>query len=96
MGFGKLFHHGPDIWQQTVDKISAANQQIIANNQAQQLAANTKAQAALPQVKADITKSLEPAKPPSAALGILDFIRTTPSGLSNDNKKGGKLTVLGN
>lgn len=32
----------------------------------------------------------------NAALGILDFIRTTPQGLSNSKANTGKLTILGN
>ena len=100
MGFGGAKKTTNTAEQATVSAIQAANAQIIAANQ-QQAAAQAAVAKQNPVVAPSaITKTNKNGNiggPNSNVLGVLDFIKTAPSGLRNQPKSGsGRLTVLGN
>ncbi|HEY9791438.1 MAG TPA: hypothetical protein V6D22_13625 [Candidatus Obscuribacterales bacterium] len=100
MGFGGLFHSGPSSAQINVQNDYQAVAAAEQAQQQQQAAANAAAAAQDRQTIATTQQQFSSSISNKAAeaavqLGILNYIKTSPEGLSNSPKTG-RLTLLGN
>lgn len=79
--------------QQASDKTAADTAALIT---AQNLASANNKATTVAKVQQSFNDASGSAGQNAAALGILDFIKTGPQGLKNNDAKSGRLTLLGN
>jgi hypothetical protein len=101
MGFGGLFKSGPSSSELSIRsdlaKLNAAEQQLLQQQAASRAAAAAQRSTIAAGVKQKIGDAVAGSDiSRAAALGVLDFIRTSSQGLRNNRVNTGRLTILGN